>query len=98
MNFFEVESKLVAGVEVVVAPVVDEVSALAVDGHRGDVVDGGLHWHVGELVLAPLVLGAGADPEGNELPHEHLEVLIILGVQIIEFGLVFLPQGVQSLP
>ena len=98
MNFFEVESKLVAGVEVVVAPVVDEVSALAVDGHRGDVVDGGLHWHVGELVLAPLVLRAGADPEGNELPHEHLEVLIIVVVQIIRIAFMALPVWIQSLP
>lgn len=98
MNFFEVESKLVAGVEVVVAPVVDEVSALAVDGHRGDVVDGGLHWHVGELVLAPLVLRAGAYTKGNELPHEHLEVLIIVVVQKIRIAFMILPMWIQSLP
>lgn len=97
-DLFKVESQLVAGVEIVVAPVVHKVSALSVDGHGRDVVDGGLHWHVGELVLPPLVLRAGADAEGDELAHEHLEVLMIISFEVGIVIFISCPVRIKSFP
>jgi len=73
------------------APVVDQISILAVHRHRRDVVDGGLDRGQPRLVEAALLLGARADAEGDDFRLEELEDLVAGVVHLlvaVDVGLV----------